>query len=159
MSFRFEAILGLRIGSSSPLFGRHIRWSAIRLQVFALSTIFFVFESESSTVVALLSMYPSHPPFVWDGGWAATRRAIPNGMLSSSLSVGETLLWRGGGSLCGSQMSQFMRSTAKSNVVTKNWENIAGHGEDPKARRHSMVPISSSGFFFKVPSSFRLCRN
>ena len=71
------------------------------MQVLALSTI-FAFESESSTVVALLSMYPSHSPFVWDGRWTAARRAIPNGMLSSSLSVSGTLLWRGGGSLRGS---------------------------------------------------------
>ena len=52
-----------------------------------------------------------------------------------------------------------MRSTAKSNVVSENWENIAGPGEDPKGRRYNMVPISSSDFFFEVPSSFRSCRN
>ena len=52
-----------------------------------------------------------------------------------------------------------MRSTVKLNVVSENWENIAGPGEDPKGRRHNMVPISSSDFFFKVLSLFRLCRN
>ena len=55
--------------------------------------------------------------------------------------------------------SQFIRSTAKSNVVSDNCENIAGPGDDPNERRQSIVPISSVDFVFRLPSSFRSWRN
>ena len=44
-------------------------------------------------------------------------------------------------------------------VVSENWENIAGPGDDPNGRRQSIVPISSVDFVFKSPFSCRSCRN
>ena len=80
-------------------------------------------------------------------------------MLSSKRVVGGTSLWRGGGRVVGIHSSQFIRSTARSNVVSDNCENIAGPGDDPKGRRQSIVPISSVDFVFRLPSSFRSWRN
>ena len=73
--------------------------------------------------------------------------------------VGGTLSWRGDGRVVGFHSSQFIRSTARSNVVSENCENIAGPGDDPNGRRQSIVLISSVNFVFRLPSLFRSWRN
>ena len=73
--------------------------------------------------------------------------------------VGGTLSWRGDGRVVGFHSLQCIRSTARLNVVSENWENIAGPGDDPNRRRQSIVPISSVNFVFRLPSLFRPWRN
>ena len=69
--------------------------------------------------------------------------------------MGGTLSWRGGGSVVGFHRSQSIRSTAKLNVVSENWENIAGPGDDPNRRQQSSMPISSIDLVFRLPLSFK----
>ena len=67
--------------------------------------------------------------------------------MSSRWVVGGTSSWRGGGRVIGFHSSQFIRSTARLNIVSENYENIAGPCDDPNGRRQSIAPISSVDLF------------
>ena len=120
------------------------------------------FLAESNTVFAPLSMYPSVPPLKSGGRETLASYALPKGTLSGRRFGGGMCSRRGHGSSEGSQSSQFMRSFARSKHISKQFENSAGAGVEPKGRRPSATAISSldmeySLFLVEVPCGYALC--
>ena len=140
-SLRIEAMGGRRIGSLAPSFGLQMRCSESKLQSLALFTI-SSFSSVANTAVAQSSMYPSHPPFVSDGRSTSACSAMPNGSSSGRVWGRGTWSWSGGFSSSVFHSGHSIRSSARSNVVSENWEKKDGPGEDPKGSLVRIDPIS-----------------
>lgn len=156
-SLRRDAIGGRRIGSLFPAFGRQIKCSESRLQRRARSTISLL-SSVASTAVAQSSMYPSHPPFVFDGRSTSACRAWPYGSsFGWSILVG-TCSCIGGFSSSVFHSLQSIRSSARSNVVSEYCENSVGPGDEPKGSLFSIDPTSVSDFSISSSFSFVLWR-
>lgn len=113
--FRFEAMIGRGRGSSLSVDGRNVKCNAIRLALLARITS-LALSSESSTAVALSSMYPSTPAVTFLGNVTSASRASPNGVSSLILSGSRIRFINGNGVVAGSQFSHSIRSDVRSKV-------------------------------------------